>query len=308
MKRPATVTVFGILNILYGGLSIVGTLFSLMVIYLGSGDVTLGMVESNAVYAAWTKLAVVLGAIAAVVVIAAGIGLLKMMPWARIASVGYGVYSVVIFIVGVVLGWIFVYSPLLEEMGAFEDSTQKGAMLGGLIGGVLGGFLGLIYPAALLYFMTRPGIVRAFEGATPKSTTSTPQPSRSVAAVPPPALDDSNPYAPPASPLQTDAGALDTGDEVLATVIPFRNKPALISYYLGLFSLASLIPVLGVVGIGMAVAAFVLGVKGRRLAKEHAEAKGTAHAWVGILGGAFWGVLGVLVQVLFIVAMAGSTT
>ena len=94
-----------------------------------------------------------------------------------------------------------------------------------------------------------------------------------------------------------------SGDEIIATVIPYRNKPALISYYLGLFSLAALIPVLGVIGVGMAIAAFVLGIKGRRLAKDRPEAKGTAHAWVGILGGALWGVLGLLMQAMVIAAM-----
>ena len=51
-----------------------------------------------------------------------------------------------------------------------------------------------------------------------------------------------------------------TGDEAIATVIPYRNKEALISYYLGLFSLIAWVPLLGVVGIGMAIAALILGV------------------------------------------------
>jgi hypothetical protein len=124
------------------------------------------------------------------------------------------------------------------------------------------------------------------------------------ASDPAPATSPANPYASPATPLRTEpAWTPETGSEVLATVIPYRNKAALISYYLGLFSLAALIPLLGVVGVAMAIAAFILGVQGRRLAKEHPEAKGIVHAWVGILCGAFWGVLGILIQVLFVVAI-----
>jgi len=116
--------------------------------------------------------------------------------------------------------------------------------------------------------------------------------------------DTSNPYASPTTPLRTEPEwAPDTANEVLATVIPYRNKPALVSYYLGLFSLFALVPFLGVIGVGMAIAAFVLGLKGRRLVKEHPDAKGTVHAWVGILGGAFWGVLGILVQGMTVIAI-----
>ncbi len=116
--------------------------------------------------------------------------------------------------------------------------------------------------------------------------------------------EESSPDMPPTTPLRTRPEAPPAAsDELLATVVPYRNKPALISYYLGLFSLSSLIPILGLVGVGMAIAAFVLGIKGRRLAKDHPEAKGIAHAWVGILGGALWGILGILMHALIIAAL-----
>lgn len=95
----------------------------------------------------------------------------------------------------------------------------------------------------------------------------------------------------------------DTATEVVATVIPFRNKPALIAYYLGVFSISALIPFFGVVGVVMALAAFILGIKGRKLAKENPEAKGIVHAWIGIIGGFLWGALGTLVQGLMVIAL-----
>lgn len=300
MKRPISVTVFGILNIVFGGLSVLGALINWVVMYRDGAEdnPVFAMIEASAFYSTWMKLALILGVIASMVVIASGIGLLQMRQWARIAAVGYSLYSIFMLLAGSVMGWYFVYSPLL-------DSASKGVSMGGLIGGLIGGCFGLIYPVALLYFMTRPGLVAAFEGISgPEPALSTPTPLASAAASTPPAFDGSNPYAAPATPVQTRPDAPpDTGDEVLATVIPFRNKPALISYYLGLFSLSSLIPVLGLIGVGMAIAAFVLGIKGRRLVKSHPEAKGTAHAWVGILCGALWGVLGILMQALSIVAL-----
>jgi hypothetical protein len=61
-----------------------------------------------------------------------------------------------------------------------------------------------------------------------------------------------------------------------------KNGPALASYYLGIFSL---IPGLGIV---TGILAIIFGVKGVRLARAHPEARGVAHAWVGIVFGALF--------------------
>jgi membrane-associated protease RseP (regulator of RpoE activity) len=70
-------------------------------------------------------------------------------------------------------------------------------------------------------------------------------------------------------------------------LIPYKNAPALISYYLGVFSL---IPILGLpLGIGAVVLAF-FGFAKRR---ANPNVSGLAHAWVGlVLGGVttlLWG-------------------
>lgn len=70
-------------------------------------------------------------------------------------------------------------------------------------------------------------------------------------------------------------------------VIPYKNMPALLAYYLGLFSL---FPCLG---LFLAIPAFVLGIMGLRKRKQNPAVKGSVHAWIGIvLGGIFtlvWG-------------------
>jgi hypothetical protein len=74
----------------------------------------------------------------------------------------------------------------------------------------------------------------------------------------------------------TASGASDT----LSKIVPYKNTPALVGYYLAVFSL---VPCLGA---PLAVAAIALGAMGLRKAKEHPEAHGKAHAWVAIvLGG-----------------------
>ena len=62
-------------------------------------------------------------------------------------------------------------------------------------------------------------------------------------------------------------------------LIPYKNPQALIAYYCGVFSL------LPVLGLFLGIAAFILGLKGLKFAKEHPETKGTVHAWIGIIMG-----------------------
>ncbi len=66
-------------------------------------------------------------------------------------------------------------------------------------------------------------------------------------------------------------------------VIPFRNQPALWSYYLGVFSLIPCFPI--------GVVAFVLGIRGLREVRDDPRVRGTIHAWIGILVGGFFGIL-----------------
>ncbi len=67
--------------------------------------------------------------------------------------------------------------------------------------------------------------------------------------------------------------------EPIGAIIPYKNKSALIGYYLGVFSL---IPFAGVV---LGALAFIFGLKGRRFAIERPEARGSVHAWIGIILG-----------------------
>lgn len=83
-------------------------------------------------------------------------------------------------------------------------------------------------------------------------------------------------------------------NEWVSTVIPYKNAPALISYYLGIFA------ILPFVGILLGIPAFFLGLRGLKQAKEHPESKGVIHAWIGIVTGFIFGFgyLGLLVYLL----------
>lgn len=93
----------------------------------------------------------------------------------------------------------------------------------------------------------------------------------------------------------TGSAPVYTIEEPLAALIPYKNSSALVAYYLAVFSL---IPFLG---IFLGIPAFFLGLRGLRYAREHPEAKGQAHAWIGIIGGGFFG-FGYLILTLFLMS------
>jgi hypothetical protein len=83
-------------------------------------------------------------------------------------------------------------------------------------------------------------------------------------------------------------------NDVVSSIIPYRNAMALTAYYLGVFSL---IPCLGLL---LGPAALILGILGIRYVNRHSTAKGTGHAITGVVLGSLttlgnWGFVGFLV-------------
>jgi hypothetical protein len=116
-----------------------------------------------------------------------------------------------------------------------------------------------------------------------------------------------NPYQPPQtpnSPTPPPPGA--GGDEPVSYVIPYKNVPALIAYYLGVFSFSACIPILGIVGVGMGIAALVLGIRGLKVAAANPQAHGRVHAWIGIIGGTVFALIGLAINIAMIVGMLAN--
>ena len=86
----------------------------------------------------------------------------------------------------------------------------------------------------------------------------------------------------------------DNQGDATGGLIPYKNAPALIAYYVSLLSL------LPIIGIPFGIAAFVLGIIGLKKRAANPVIKGAAHAWIGIiLGGGttiLW--IGALVSII----------
>ena len=165
MKRPAAATVFGILNIVFAVFGVFGVIGSAMM-FAVAGDASknpvLQIIRDNPAYAAWMKLSIPLGLATSAALLAAGIGLLHLKPWARVLSIVYAVYAIVMVITGTVVNYLFLLQPLMQQARG-KSGPEAAAAIGGAIGGTVGGCFGVLYPAALLIFMLLPKVSAAFK-------------------------------------------------------------------------------------------------------------------------------------------------
>lgn len=165
MNRPTSVTVFGILNIVFAALGFFGVLAMGALLFLpqpaNSPNPVIQLIHDNSAYAAWVEISTVLGAFSISVLLVAGIGLLKMRSWARILSIVYAIYSIVMIIVSTVVNFFLLVQPLLAQAKSQSGPAAAGA-IGGAIGGTIGGCFGVIYPICLLVFMLLPKVSAAF--------------------------------------------------------------------------------------------------------------------------------------------------
>ena len=142
--RPVSVTVFGILNIVFGSLALLGTPFSLLTLSRRSG-----VMNPTPLARAWLIVGQGIGLLGAVVLLSTGIGLLRMRSWARKWAVGYGCFAIAWGIVAIGV------NAALMAGNAFGYSPQA---MPGAIGGMVGGLVGLAYPILTVIFLRKPHV------------------------------------------------------------------------------------------------------------------------------------------------------
>ena len=169
MQRPTALTVFGILNIVFAVLGLLGVVASVMLFFAVenvSSNPVVQIIHNNPTYAGWMKISIGLGLPAAGALLAAGIGLLQIKPWARILSIVYAIYAVVMLMISTVINYFCLLQPMLQAAQE-KQGPEAAAAIGGAIGGTFGSCFGLIYPVVLLIFMTRPKLVAVFQPGPP---------------------------------------------------------------------------------------------------------------------------------------------
>jgi hypothetical protein len=189
--RPTSVTVFGVLSIVFGALglcSVVGAVAVMMnPIAGGPNNPAAQAINQGGFYGAYSLISMGLGSVAAIVLLASGIGLLRLRAWARKASIAYACYSILTTIVGLAVNYLYVLRPLADQLGT--GGLQEAVAMGAMVGSGLGGVLGLVFPILLMYFMLRPHVAAAFGAGV--------GPFGHSALRPGPAVETGNPYQSP---------------------------------------------------------------------------------------------------------------
>ncbi len=155
VQRPTSVTVFGILNIVFASFNLLCSPLGMIMIFL-SDKFDMGMGQQiqppTGPVAVWMVVSFILGYVVSILLLIDGIGLLKLKRWARRGAVAYGWFAILWTMVGIIV------TSALVMSGAYRTQNEA---VSAMIGAILGGIIGLIYPVLLLVFMKRPHVIQA---------------------------------------------------------------------------------------------------------------------------------------------------
>jgi len=151
-ERPAAVTVFGILNIVFGALGLLSMPCAVFVMLV----MPVKIMNPSRAAKAWLVFSHLVGFVVTILLVVVGIGLLKLKAWARKWAIGYGWFAIVWGVIGIIINIILMTSG---AYGYSHDAAQTA--IGGTIGGTVGGLFGLIYPILLIVFMHKPNVKNA---------------------------------------------------------------------------------------------------------------------------------------------------
>jgi hypothetical protein len=151
-QRPTAALVIGILLVVFAGLGAVGVLVNIVQLAIPIPMEDSGMRPMSLI-------ASVIGSVSIVLQAVAGIGLLRLLRWAR----KFTIYAMIVTFCMGVFSSIFMMSHLSSVMPTVPDAASKAvvgvAMTGGL---VLGMLFAVVENGLIIFFLTRPHVVAAF--------------------------------------------------------------------------------------------------------------------------------------------------
>lgn len=165
-SRPLIVAIFGTLNFVFGILALLGTCFSVLVFLIPQNFVVLTPRMEEIVnarpYFYFISIWITLGALATFVLLASGVGLLRMRPWGRSYSIGYSVYTILSGIACLFVDYCLLLNPLQKLSNALGPTPGLEDAIYGSIGFLLDDAIGLVYPTLLLIVMLKTNVKTAF--------------------------------------------------------------------------------------------------------------------------------------------------
>ena len=162
-QRPAALTIFGILNLIFGVLGLVSTVMSYKLYFApleGQTGMMADLLRSDPFFASCMRANIVPATLFVIAQIISGIGLLKAREGARRIAVFCGIYGL---LSGLVIGYLsyvhiipftIEYSLKTIKEPAVAEMARSMSKVGGMIG-LIGG---LIYPVLTLVFLAKKSV------------------------------------------------------------------------------------------------------------------------------------------------------
>lgn len=169
LVKPKAIKIFGILNIIFGGLGLLFTCIGLGVILAITSDlIPIAEGQSNPAFVAqdenaflyfYNIISTTCGLIFTMVLLFSGIGLLKQKKWGRTTGLAWSSYSFLATIVHSVITWTHIYPYQLELLGTNEATAglpnMEAVLLGSMIFGNVIAVSYLVYPGLFALFSSK---------------------------------------------------------------------------------------------------------------------------------------------------------
>lgn len=165
MRRPISVIVFAIINLVFTGFGLLATIYG-MAIWFGllldpnANNPAMQAMSENEVFVAYQNVMLFVSIGVSIVVIAASIAMLQMKPWGRVVTILWGVYSIIFTIAGAVLQHVWVFKPMMQEVT--EEPMKLGLQIG-IIAGYIFAALFVVYYILMIAMLSRTKVKEAFE-------------------------------------------------------------------------------------------------------------------------------------------------
>ena len=170
LVKPKAIKVFGVLNVIFGGLGLLGTCiglgailalttFDLIPIPEGNNAAFVTQDQNSFLYF-YNIISAAVALLFAIVLLVSGIGLLKHKKWGRTTGLAWAAYCVLSTIVVSVVTWTHIYPYQLETLADNEVTAavpnMEAILLGSMIFGNVLSVGYLIYPGLFALFSSKP--------------------------------------------------------------------------------------------------------------------------------------------------------
>lgn len=165
VNKPTSVTVFGILNVVFGALGLLGLIFVVVSLFLDlpkDPNNPMQAIMDDPTYKIINIGLQVVGTIMAVLLLASGIGLVNGQAYGRRLAIYYAIGAMLFVLIGTAINVAFISMPAFAKASELPDGPEKIAAIAGGSAIFAQPICGLIYPVLLLIFMMRAPVKNYF--------------------------------------------------------------------------------------------------------------------------------------------------